>query len=85
VPSRNGTGNSAAQCFGKRRYKSYWAAQKASRGLNRFKDGSRTHPYSCLNCHSYHVGTSTGTIKKRRLDRHKKKGKYVNGRIEFSI
>lgn len=70
-----------ASCYGKKIYQSYWGAQRSARRLTRNRDGTRANPYRCDGCHNWHVGNTSGKLKRRRMSRHDEKRRYRRGRI----
>lgn len=77
-------GDDAATCAGKKIYGSWWAADRAARRLNRFRDNSKANPYRCPKCRRFHVGNTMGTMKERRQSRHTELQRRRDGRGSIS-
>jgi hypothetical protein len=72
---------SSPSCSGKKRYNSYWGANRASKRLLRHRDGTKANPYRCEDCHNWHVGNTAGKLRRRQNSRHDEKERYRRGRI----
>lgn len=67
-------------CLGKKVYTSYWAANRATKQLAKFQEGSKINLYRCSNCHYWHIGnTLKGNTGRKRLNRKEGKTRYRYG------
>lgn len=67
-------------CYGKKKYVSYYAALRASKQLNKFRDGAKANPYHCGGCRLWHVGNTMGQMRNKPYTRDKRRISE-NGRI----
>lgn len=58
-------GSSAAQCRGKKVFRTYWQALRNAKNLNKYKDKARAGVYKCDFCHFWHVGNSLSNGRKK--------------------
>lgn len=49
---------SLANCYGKKKFKTYWEANRVAKGHNRHIEGYRVNIYRCKSCHFWHIGNT---------------------------